>query len=71
MLAGAKKVLIKYKPKIMLELAPHVYDSSPYKFDQLWQAYGLSDNRYKICQLGDLFLRIRLQFGRLSRRLVP
>jgi FkbM family methyltransferase len=34
-LAGAKNVLIKWKPKIMLELAPHVYDSSPQKFDQL------------------------------------
>lgn len=34
-LAGANNVLIKWKPKIMLELAPHVYDSSPQKFDQL------------------------------------
>jgi FkbM family methyltransferase len=34
-LAGAKRVLAKWNPKIMIELAPHVYDSAPHKFDQL------------------------------------
>ena len=34
-IVGARKLITKWKPKIMLELAPHVYDSSPHKFDQL------------------------------------
>jgi FkbM family methyltransferase len=47
-LAGAKAVLENWKPKIMLELAPYVYGSAPYKFDELlgdlWSlGYQISD----------------------------
>lgn len=48
-LAGAKKVLAKWKPKIMIELAPHVYDSSPHKFDQLLT--GLWSMGYQISNM--------------------
>lgn len=34
-LAGGKVVIAKFKPQIMLELAPYVYDENPDKFDQL------------------------------------
>ncbi len=34
-LAGGKTVIEKFKPRIMLELAPYVYNETPYKFDQL------------------------------------
>jgi FkbM family methyltransferase len=47
-LAGAKAVLIKSRPKIMLELAPYVYGADPHKFDELLDAlwsmgYQISD----------------------------
>lgn len=47
-LAGAKAVLVNSKPKIILELAPYVYGSSPHKFDELlddlWRmGYQISD----------------------------
>lgn len=48
-LAGAKNVLIKWKPKIMLELAPHVYDSAPHKFDLLLA--GLWSMGYQISNM--------------------
>ncbi len=47
-LAGARDTLDKFKPKIMLELAPYVYGSEQQMFDQLldvlWQkGYQISD----------------------------
>jgi len=51
------------------ELAPHIYDSSPYKFDQLLAGLCLWDIRYVNWEISSS--GFRPQFGRLSRRLVP
>jgi len=48
-LAGAKNVLTKWKPKLMLELAPHGYDLLPHRFDQLLA--GLWDMGYQISNM--------------------
>jgi hypothetical protein len=48
-LAGAKEVLAKWNPKIMIELSPHVYDLTPHKFDQLLT--GLWSMGYQISNM--------------------
>lgn len=47
-LAGARGILQSSKPKLMLELAPYVYESCPHRFDELlyflWgMGYGMSE----------------------------
>ncbi len=62
-LAGAKTALENSKPKIMLELAPYVYNAAPHKFNELledlWRmGYQISD-MVTGCLLPENFASIR------------